>query len=232
MTNTADKSDITETLDKVPPHGMKQEMTPEPALSAGLVLFIAGAILATALLVTAGLSVWSWWRRRKQKSAISPWGSDPSAWERLLEAVEGIKVPEVIGDSKELTATSRQEWNHFTSEVSLCLRRALEIKTGKPFVERTTDEIKQWARQGLDLRGVMDDREFLVFLDSLDRVRFGGDVLSEIEARAMLQSLRAWIARLEHGADLRNTETGEELKVAAPVKLETDAKGGLRVFDT
>jgi hypothetical protein len=241
-------AETTETLDKVPPHGMKHEMMPEPPLSAGFVLMVAGAILVTALLVVAGLSLWSWWRRRAQKPIGSAMSIDPTAWERLLEAVAAIEIPDMSGDASEMTTQMRHDWNQFSGEVSVCLRRALELKTGKPFLERTTDEIKQWARQGLDLSGVIEDREFLDFLDTMDRVRFGGGLLTQDEARETLQRLREWISRLEKGSmsghaaidqkavqeTVHETvhQTVQQKLPPEPVRLETDAKGGLRVFDT
>ena len=225
--NTVATSSTTETLDAVPPHGMKQDMTPEPPVSAGFLFLLAGGILMTALCVAGGLSLWSWWRRRQHKTAAADWTTDPSDWQRLLEAIAAIKIPQTAMQHGDDAEVMQQRWNEFSSEISVCLRRALELKTGQPFGERTTEEIRQWVQQGLDLKGVMEDRECLAFLEAMDRVRFGGGILTEAEAQTTLERLRDWVRRLELGSDSTVIDS-----TASIGKLTTDAKGGLRVFDT
>jgi hypothetical protein len=235
--NKSTDASTTETLEAVPPHGMKQDIRPEPPVSAGFLLVVAGGILMAALGIAAGLQLWSWWRQRRKKPLAQPWQADPSEWEQLLVAIAAIKIPPADALRSEdgqagkqgRTAFSREFSSEFSSQISLYLRRALELKTGQPFGERTTDEITQWMKQGLDLRGVMEDGEFLMFLESMDRVRFGGGTLSEAEALKTLQRLRDWVQRLEQGVASTKTSSAEETTMVG--KLETDAKGGLRVFD-
>jgi hypothetical protein len=224
------KVPVTETLEKVPPHGMKQEITAGSPLTAETLLWAAGVIVGMALLTSLCMQAWLWWRRRQNKVTPSGWTADPTAWERLLETIAAIELPK-SSEIHEHNEQRQRRWNQFCSDVSICLRRALEIKTGQPFGERTTEEIRQWALRGLDLKGVMADMEFLEFLDLMDRVRFGGKTLTEAEAEGTLARLRDWVRRLEQDSSGSHAPAAHAESSSA-VRLDRDERGGLRVFDT
>lgn len=221
--NVADKpTEQTEALDKTPPHGMKGPLAGTNGLTPGP--FLAGAVvLLAAALVTAGVLFFMRWRKERQrmKDQIGLIPIDPTAWARLRDSIAKIAVPDEFPEGSVSNPILTKEWNQFSSEVSLCLRRGLEIRSGLPLAESTTEEIMALlATKRLKLM-VLSDVELRLTLQRLDAIRFGGARISKTDAAEILDDLRHWCERLE-------TETVDSQAAANVV----NQKGELRVFDT
>jgi hypothetical protein len=227
----------TSELQKTPPHGMKGALAPVSGMTPQPFLIGACIILLAALLAAIIMFVIDWQRRRRMRNAAgSLLVADPTAWARLRDAIRLIKVPgfdsqiaNVDGFSgHESTEPSAGgvEWNHFTSEVSLCLRRALEIRTGMPLAESTTEEILALLSKRQAHLEVLTGAELQKILGRLDRVRFGGDSISQEEGSKFLKDLVDWCDRLESSVPRQEVEE-KPIVVVAP----TNEKGGLHVFD-
>ena len=190
-------------------------MTPGP--------FLAGAVvLLAAALVTAGVLFFMRWRKERQrmKDQVGLIPIDPTAWARLRDSIAKIAVPDEFPEGSVSNPILTKEWNQFSSEVSLCLRRGLEIRSGLPLAESTTEEILALlATKRLKLT-VLSDIELRLTLQRLDAIRFGGARISKTNADERLDALRHWCERLE-------TATTESQPAASIV----NQKGELRVFD-
>ena len=221
--NAPDKpAEQTEALDKTPPHGMKGPLVATNGLTPGP--FLAGAIvLFVAALVTAGILFFMRWRKERQrmKAQTGLIAVDPTAWVRLRDSIAKIGVPDEFPEGSASNPILTKEWNQFSSDVSLCLRRGLEIRSGLPLAESTTEEILSLlATKRLKLV-VLTDYELRLTLQRLDAIRFGGARISKTDAAEILDALKHWCDRLEN-------ETIDSQAIATVV----DQKGELRVFDT
>lgn len=236
MTSTATKSPAqddrqaqTEVLDKTPPHGTKGALPPSEGLSAQVIFSIAGTILLIAFIVTALMMIVSWWRERaRRKSVAGEIFYNPNVWAELRKTIDRIVVPSgQISDSSSGSSTevSQEQWNQFSSEVSLCLRRGLEIRTGLPLAESTTEEIMSMLTRGRFHLVVLSDHELRVTLVRLDRIRFGGVPMKHDEAAEILRSLKSWCEKLEADDKMRVPGSHENA-------VSVDSKGGLRVFNS
>lgn len=213
---------LTEALDKTPPHGMKGILPPAEALSPQTIFGVASVLLLAAL--TGALIMWvlAWWRlraRRKAREGLPLY--NPSLWAELRAVISQIVIP----GANDLNEPSQEEWNQFTSDVSLCLRRGLEIRTGYPLAESTTEEIMGMLVNGSIRLVVVSDHELRSTLQRLDEIRFGGRTLGRIEAAEILDSLKRWCDKLEVD-DQQKTPSSHGF---AP---QVDEKGGLRVFNS
>ena len=220
--NISDKpTEQTEVIDKTPPHGMKGPLVATNGMTPGP--FLAGAVvLLAAALVTAGVLFFMRWRKERQrmKDQIGLIPIDPTAWTRLRDSIAKIAVPDEFPEGSVSNPILTKEWNQFSSEVSLCLRRGLEIRSGLPLAESTTEEILALlATKRLKLM-VLSDIELRLTLQRLDAIRFGGERISNTNAAEILDALRHWCERLEK-------ETTESQPAASIV----NQKGELRVFD-
>lgn len=196
MSEQPSQSPMTETLEKTPPHGMKGQIQSEMLLQPTHVLWASLAVVAIVLVVLLVFGFLFWRRRQKLVIANPPlWINEPSAWAKLRKVIEAISVP--TESDLEQSSKSHQYWSEFSSEVSLCLRRGLEIRTGLPFAERTNEEIFRSLASGELKLAVMSDYELRQILTRLDQVRFGGAALNREEANDILKSLKNWCQRLE-----------------------------------
>jgi hypothetical protein len=184
----------TESLTQVPPHGLKQKITPGSSLGSGTIIAAAAVFFVIALSVWMVTMIMVWWRNRARAPIKMPSGISLSDWQKITQAIDQIQVSSVESETGGGAVS-------FAGEVSLLLRRALELKTGRPFAERTTEEIKQWAASGLELSPGADDSEFLGFLERLDAARFAGRSMSTSDASKILDDLRAWVRALEGDTD-------------------------------
>lgn len=208
----------TEAIKGAPPHGFKGVIAEESFLSASVILMVAGTILAAAILaaVIAAL-VLKVLRKKEVKVSFDAPAGNRILWEELRQFIARIKIP--TDREKESLA-----WENFASDVSLCLRRGVELRTASPVAERTTQEIEQMLQSGNLKLPMISEPEFKSILARLDAVRFGGVSLSEDEAKQLLTSLKDWTKALE--SDQVNSQLLE-----AQLPVTTDDKGGFRVFD-
>ena len=240
------KDEKTSELQKTPPHGMKGALGPSDGITPKPFLVGACVVLLVALLAAIIMFLVDWQRRRRMRMATSGALSiDPTAWARLRSSISGIKVPGLDpahlpvagGDELAMETHESLEWNHFSSEVSLCLRRAIELRTGMPLAESTTEEILALlAKRGHQLE-VLTKEELQQILGRLDRVRFGGQKISQEEGSKILKNLVGWCDRLEH-ATQAGVQAGVEVtrpdqKATSLGNSPTIKKGNgeLRVFD-
>lgn len=229
--NVAATTSKTEVLDQTPPHGMKGPLPPSPGVSPQTIFAIAGVVMLTALVVSLVMSLIIKWRQTTLKASKAvDLGCNPSLWAELRKAIAGIVIPSqssTESGSDDETAALDKEWNQFSSEVSLCLRRGLELRTGAPLAESTTEEILSMLAKGRLRLVVVSDRELRDTLEQLDRIRFGGMRVSRAEAAGILESLKRWCDKLEEDDRQRIPSSNEDAN-----RLTVDEKGGLRVFDT
>jgi hypothetical protein len=235
----------TEALDKTPPHGMKGAVGPSNALSPKPFLVGASAVLLVAMFAALVMFVIDWQRRRRlRKAAVSLLLVDPTAWARLRESISQIRVPEIdsvdfaaggtghsyslaTGEPSDAAGISHLSegdrlWNHFSSEVSLCLRRGLELRTGLPLAESTTEEVVALlSKRQLQLE-FLSDTELREILKRLDRIRFGGFKITKSEGENILKDLVGWCDRLENVSSVGSSSSSNTV---------TNDKGELRVFD-
>jgi len=163
------------------------------------------------------------WRKERQrmKAQAGLIAVDPTAWVRLRDSIAKIAVPEEFLEGSVSNPVLTKEWNQFSSDVSLCLRRGLEIRSGLPLAESTTEEILSLlATKRLKLV-VLSDYELRLTLQRLDAIRFGGARIRKIDAAEILDAMKHWCDRLEN-------ETIDSQATSTVV----DQKGELRVFDT
>ncbi len=195
-------------LQKTPPHGMKGALGPSDTITPKPFLVGACVILLVALFAAMVMFLMDWQRRRRMKMGNeSSKVLDPTAWARLRASISLIRVPGLdLGNSEE-----NLEWNHFSSEVSLCLRRALELRIGLPLAESTTEEILALLSKRQVQLEVLTEQELQQILGRMDRVRFGGHRINCDEGAKILSDLVDWCHRLEQGVP--------------------SEKGELRVFD-
>jgi hypothetical protein len=179
----------------------------------------AFVLLALGLLAYVAVAMIERYRNhRLKKRGDSGAQNQVSPWESLRLAIHAIEVP-ARGHSDDV------RWSQFSSDVSLCLRRGVEIRTGKPVAERTTQEIERMLASG-DLRlSVISEQEFKTLLLQLDAVRFGGQRISDEQALGLLESLRRAIETLEKDHQY-------SVSIPSSHKLPLDSKGGVRVFDS
>jgi len=185
---------------------------------------LAGAVvLLAAALVTAGVLFFMRWRKERQrmKDQLGLIPIDLTAWARLRDSIAKIAVPDEFPEGSVSNPVLTKEWNQFSSEVSLCLRRGLEIRSGLPLAESTTEEIMALlATKRLNLV-VLSDIELRLTLQRLDAIRFGGARINKTDAAEILDALRHWCERLE-----------VETTASQPNASDVNQKGELRVFDT
>ncbi len=209
----------TEALTGVPPHGIKGAM-PKVFISSETIILTATVILLVALLTAGSVSLWLRYRRRKTSPALVSDVQDADRlWIELKNAVNGMRTP----SASELSTSTIV--NQFTSDVSLLARRGVEIRTGSPIAERTTQEIEMMLKSGALRLPVVSEQEFRTILETLDSVRFAGQPITSQEAEFMLESLKTWIDAL--AADQMRADGQAHL-----TSLPVDDKGGIRVFDT
>lgn len=180
----------TSELQKTPPHGMKGALGPSDGITPTPFLVGACVVLLVALLAAIIMFLIDWQRRRRmRKAAAGALIVDPTAWARLRSSIGRIKVPGLDpaympfagGDEFALQTHEGLQWNHFSSEVSLCLRRAIELRTGMPLAESTTEEILALLAKREHRLEVLTEEELQKILGRLDRVRFGGYRISQEE---------------------------------------------------
>jgi hypothetical protein len=168
---------------QTPPHGFKDDLGQAPLVTPASILVLSGVILLVAVAVSFGFWLVRLWRARFSNKVGSDGAVDQvTEWAKLKVDIEKIQEPS--GPSVE-----------FASDVSLCLRRAIEIKTDLPLAERTTDEIlgilNKEVIQGLSKEDVMG------LLLRLDEVRFAEASLESGEARAIIEQLKSSVIKLE-----------------------------------
>lgn len=217
-------------LQKTPPHGMKGALGPSDTITPKPFLVGACVVLLVALFAAMVMFLIDWQRRRRMKRGNETSKVlDPTAWARLRASISLIRVPELEpADSMNQTEESL-EWNHFSSEVSLCLRRALEIRTGWPLAESTTEEILALLSKRQVQLEVLTELELQQILGRMDRVRFGGHRISCDEGSKILSDLVDWCHRLEQGVPSVTNVAIDQKKPAIPGPIIE--KGELRVFD-
>jgi hypothetical protein len=169
-----------------PPHGFKVDLEQSPLVTPASILVLSGVILLVAVALSFGFWLVRLWRARFTNKVGSNGTSDQvTEWAKLKGDIEKIQEPS--GASVE-----------FASDVSLCLRRAIEIKTDLPLAERTTDEIlgilNQEVIQGLSKEDVMG------LLLRLDEVRFAEASLASGEAGYIIEQLKSSVIKLEEAS--------------------------------
>ena len=169
-----------------PTHGFKKDLEQAPLVTPASILMLSGVILLVAVALSFGFWLVRLWRARFSNKVISDGIVDQvTDWARLKGDIQKIQEPS--GASVE-----------FASDVSLCLRRAIEIKTDLPLAERTTDEIlgilNKEVIQGLSKEDVMG------LLLRLDEVRFAEASLASGEARAIIEQLKRSVIKLEEAS--------------------------------
>jgi hypothetical protein len=212
-------SAVTGSLKETPPHGMKGRLEPESMISADAVLVAAGMVLLVAASVSALVFAWTKYKSRaKSKTLMGDFANVPGLWAELHRSIGTIQVP------RDDQARDQKSWNQFTSDMSLHLRRGVELRTQVPVAERTTEEILHLLAVGSLKIPVISEQEIKSTLRRLDAVRFGGEVMTSSDAESLLTSLRVWLERLE--ADQKS-----EIVQIVTAPPSIDEKGGVRVFD-
>jgi hypothetical protein len=213
-------TNLTETLKETPPHGMKGRLEPASFISADAILVMAGVVLFVAAMISAFVFIWAKYKSRlKSKALLGNFADVPGLWAELRRSVAMIKVP------SDAPSTGQKEWNQFTSDVSLHLRRAIELRTHIPVAESTTEEILRMLSSGALKPRVISEHDLKSTLSRLDAVRFGGVSMTPEEAESVLATLHQWLQRLE-------ADQNAEVAVSVANTPVIDEKGGVRVFDT
>lgn len=196
MTAATDPSLIsgaTEALSSSPPHAAKGFLDAMPLFSPKFLI-----VIAMLVLMAAATSVFIMYliKKRREKSTLgrAPYTANPQAWEVLKTQISQIRLP---ADNYESEESRRKAWTDFSSAVSLCVRRAFEIRDGLPLAEQTTQEILVFlsAVRGEDLLTTYSGLESL--LRRLDEITFAGAMGGISESEAILEDLNRIISRLE-----------------------------------
>ena len=179
-----DRADDNSRLDNLaPPHGFKLGLDDLPIVTPGSLWLLSGLIL---ILVLMGLttywiiSLWKVKRRSNDKRTVSH--DQVTEWARLK--IEIQKIQEPVGDHLD-----------FASRVSLCLRRAIELKTNLPLAERTSEEILRILNKEIVHDLSKDD--VMRMLWRLDEVRFADSQLQTGEARNLIDQLKNMVENLD-----------------------------------
>ena len=178
---------------EMPPHGIKGLVSDRPPMSVARAAEYV-VILALLMAVIMGIIyLWQTFRkRRKAKVVVTP---PANPWTVLRDRVAGLVVP-VDG--------SETQWNQFASELSLCLRLAVEYVTTKPVTDCTTEEITRMVRHGEITVSPVSMDDVLSTLQSLDAVRFGGRIPLREQGQDLLSKIKQWVSDL----DRSKTEVG------------------------
>lgn len=176
-----------------PPHGLKGSIQSHTMIEPITITLIAVGLLCLALL-TAGIIYLLHWLRRKKRDVVRPANHlFTSKWTHLRESIGLIKLPIDSGKPDEVLLS----WQVFTSEISLNLRRVIELKTGLPLAERTNQEIFNLLKTNrLDLIE-FTGHELMEVLTRLDEIRFAGATSNTSEAQALLNKLKDLVSSFE-----------------------------------
>jgi hypothetical protein len=184
---------------KAPPHGFKGHLDEIPFLTPRRLVDAAMILLVVVILSSLLLKMIQWWRRRaKVEVRVANSDAQLRAWQLLKSEIEMIQI-------------KQGEETEFANQVSLCLRRGVEIQTSLPLPERTNQEIKKILLDRAAHLPVGD--EILTLLGRLDEVRFAGSQLEHEEALKLLKMLKGIVFKLEaEGARrVHKTEVGKDL---------------------
>lgn len=176
-----------------PPHGLKDSIRSHEMIEPLTITLLAVGVLCLAML-TAGI-IHLLHLRRREKSNIVGLDDNPvtSKWTLLKSSIGLIQLPIDTGNANEIILS----WRFFASEISLNLRRVVELKTGLPLAERTNQEIFYLLKTNrLDLME-FTGHELMQVLNRLDEIRFAGATGDATEAQALLDRLKRLVSNFE-----------------------------------
>jgi hypothetical protein len=166
-----------------PPHGLKDELEELPLVTPQSLFVFSGLIFLTVMLFFCGsLILRSWLKKSKNGGRSVDAGQRTTNWARLKDEIQKL----------EMSSVSAVE---FASGVSLCLRRAIEIKTELPLAERTSEEIIQILKDEI-VHGLSKD-DVISMLLRLDALRFAGLSMESGEEHILLEQLKNAVNKLE-----------------------------------
>jgi len=166
-----------------PPHGLKDKLEELPLVTPQSLFAFSGLIFLSVMLFFCGsLILRSWLKKSKNGGRSVDAGQRTTNWARLKDEIQKL----------EMSSGSAVE---FTSGVSLCLRRAIEIKTGLPVAERTSEEIIRILKDEI-VHGLSKD-DVMPLLLRLDAVRFAGVEMERGEDHILLEQLNRAVNKLE-----------------------------------
>lgn len=199
--------------DHIPPYGLRAVPPPETEITPHSIAGVTLILLVLLLLIGLYLR---WHRRTTPPTKTTP--EDP--WHVLERDVS-------------LWHLDSLSCEQAASAISMAVRRLIELCTGFPCVDWTSDEFERY-RAGLPpIEGVSYD-EVALLLAELDVVRYGArpvDTEAQMHWHQLFQ--KYWQLGRAHQQRLAGSEVKSSVEVVASPSPSSQgsSRGGLRVFD-
>ncbi len=196
-----------------PPHGLKGVLKADPILTPSMVIGVGVfVLLCVALIIVLNQflkKIKDSGRRTGSTTGVPALIEGPG----LLNQIDQVALPL---ESHSTENDRLADWARFSSALSVILRRAVELRTGLPVAERTTQEIYSLLEIGdKSLSREFKDEIFDLLL-GLDEITFAGRISSINHASVLLAKVRAFVKILTE-ADLERADSGES--VSSGVKI-------------
>lgn len=168
-----------------PPHGILG-LRPFVWGPVDLAVVALLGLLTILLLGAVGWGLLAHWRRRRhRRSLAAPAAIDPRR--EVLAQIAGLQVGQPF---------DRQSQVEFYWQLSLLFRRALEMSCNIPATDRTVRELKVALDQHFPPSTPSTRKDWFVFLEQADRVKFAAESTTADQARHYQAQALAWARRL------------------------------------